>query len=85
MKTLIDVLTALSDFVKVASEWAESASKAEVETFTQIYPQKKKRSKSSGKVGHTGGSPQCSGKSVPQRTKGNGAETVAKVWRQPIV
>ena len=40
MKTLIDVLTALSDFVKVASEWAESASKAEVETFTQIYPQK---------------------------------------------
>ena len=31
MKTLIDVLTALSDFVKVASEWAESASKAEVE------------------------------------------------------
>ena len=36
-------------------------------------------------VGHTGGSPQCSGKSVPQRTKGNGAETVAKVWRQPIV
>ena len=40
MKTLIDVLAALSDFVKVASEWAESASKAEVETFTQIYPQK---------------------------------------------
>lgn len=40
MKTLIDVLTALSDFVKVASEWAESASKAEVETFTQICPQK---------------------------------------------
>lgn len=36
MKTLIDVLAALSDFVKVASEWAESASKAEVETFTQI-------------------------------------------------
>ena len=36
MKTLIDVLAALSDFVKVASEWAESASKA----FTQIYPQK---------------------------------------------
>ena len=40
MKTLIDVLTALSDFVKVASEWAESASKAEVETFTQICPKK---------------------------------------------
>ena len=40
MKTLIDVLAALGDFVKVASEWAESASKAEVETFTQIYPQK---------------------------------------------
>ena len=30
MKTLIDVLAALSDFVKVASEWAESASKEEV-------------------------------------------------------
>lgn len=29
MKTLIDVLAALSDFVKVASEWAESASKKE--------------------------------------------------------
>ena len=40
MKTLIDVLAALSDFVKIASEWAESASKAEVETFTQICPQK---------------------------------------------
>ena len=40
MKTLIDVLAALSDFVKVASEWAESASKAEMETFTQICPQK---------------------------------------------
>ena len=40
MKTLIDVLAALSDFVKIASEWAESASKAEVETITQIYPQK---------------------------------------------
>ena len=40
MKTLIDVLAALGNFVKVASEWAESASKAEVETFTQIYPQK---------------------------------------------
>ena len=39
MKTLIDVLAALSDFVKIASEWAESASKAEVETFTQIYPE----------------------------------------------
>ena len=34
MKTLMDVLAALSDFVKIASEWAESASKAEVETFT---------------------------------------------------
>lgn len=40
MKTLIDVLAALGNFVKVASEWAESASKAEVETFTQICPQK---------------------------------------------
>ena len=40
MKTLIDVLAALSDFVKIASEGAESASNAEVETFTQIYPQK---------------------------------------------
>ena len=40
MKTLIDVLAALGNFVKVASELAESASKAEVETFTQIYPQK---------------------------------------------
>lgn len=69
MKTLIDVLAALSDFVKVASEWAESASKAEMETFTQICPQKKKRSKSSGKGGHTGRSPQRSGKSVPQWTK----------------
>ena len=81
MKTLIDVLAALSDFVKVASEWAESASKAEVETFTQIYPQKEE----AVKVGHTGRSPQCSGKSVPQRTKGNGAETAAKAWRQSIV
>ena len=44
MKTLIDVLAALGDFVKVASEWAESASKAEVETFTQICPQKEVRS-----------------------------------------
>ena len=86
MKTLIDVLTALSDFVKVASEWAESASKAEVETFTQICPQKEETvKKSRGKVVHTGRSPQCSGKSVPQRTKGNGAETTAKVRRQPIV
>ena len=47
MKTLIDVLAALSDFVKIASEWAESASKAEVETFTQIYPQKEETQKSS--------------------------------------
>lgn len=70
MKTLIDVLTALSDFVKVASEWAESASKAEVETFTQIYPQKEEVVKSSGKGNYVGRSPQCSGKSVPQRTKG---------------
>lgn len=85
MKTLIDVLAALGNFVKVASEWAESASKAEVETFTQICPQKKKRSKNSRKAGHTGGSPQRSGKSIPQRTKGNGAETTAKAWRQPIV
>lgn len=45
MKTLIDVLAARSDFVKVASEWAESASKAEVETFTQIYPQKEELAK----------------------------------------
>ena len=86
MKTLIDVLAALGNFVKVASEWAESASKAEVETFTQIYPQKEDAvKKSSGKGNYVGRSPQCSGKSVPQRTKGNGAETAAKVWRQPIV
>ena len=82
MKTLIDVLTALSDFVKVASEWAESASK---DVYTDLSAKRRNGQKSSGKVGHTGGSPQCSGKSVPQRTKGNGAETVAKVWRQPIV
>ena len=78
MKTLIDVLAALGDFVKVASEWAESASKAEVETFTN-------GQKSSRKAGHTGRSPQRSGKSVPQRTKGNGAEIAAKVRRQSIV
>ena len=46
MKTLIDVLAALSDFVKIASEWAESASKAEVirqilaEFSSQTYRQK---------------------------------------------
>ena len=86
MKTLIDVLAALGNFVKVASEWAESASKAEVETFTQICPQKEETvKKNSRKAGHTGGSPQRSGKSIPQRTKGNGAETTAKAWRQPIV
>lgn len=38
MKTLLDVLSALGNFVTVATEWAESASKAELETFTQIYP-----------------------------------------------
>ena len=48
MKTLIDVLAALSDFVKIASEWAESASKAEVETFTQICPQKEETVKKAG-------------------------------------
>ena len=51
MKTLIDVLAALSDFVKVASEWAESASKAEVETFTQIYPQKEEAVKKAVEIG----------------------------------
>ena len=85
MKTLIDVLAALSDFVKVASEWAESASKAEVETFTDLSTKRRSGQKSSGKGNYVGRSPQCSGKSVPQRTKGNGAETAAKVWRQPIV
>ena len=70
MKTLIDVLAALSDFVKIASEWAESASKAEVETFTQIYPQKEEAvKKCCGKVGHTGRSPQCSGKFCPAADK----------------
>ncbi|WP_365728717.1 hypothetical protein [Ruminococcus sp.] len=38
MKTLLEVLSALSDFVAVATEWAESATQAELETFTQIYP-----------------------------------------------
>ena len=38
MKTLLEVLSALSDFVAVATEWAESATQAEIETFTQIYP-----------------------------------------------
>lgn len=38
MKTLLEVLSALSDFVAVATEWAESATQAELKTFTQIYP-----------------------------------------------
>ena len=38
MKTLLEVLSALGNFVAVATEWAESATKAELETFTQIYP-----------------------------------------------
>jgi uncharacterized OB-fold protein len=85
MKTLIDVLTALSDFVKVASEWAESASKAEVETFTQIYPQKEEVVKKAVEKAITLEEVRSVLASVPQRTKGNGAETAAKVWRQPIV
>lgn len=46
MKTLLEVLSALGDFVTVATEWAESASKAELETFTQIYPPVEEQSKS---------------------------------------
>lgn len=38
MKTLLEVLSALGNFVAVATEWAESATQAEIETFTQIYP-----------------------------------------------
>ena len=38
MKTLLEVLSALGTFVAVATEWAESATQAEIETFTQIYP-----------------------------------------------
>ena len=38
MKTLLEVLSALGKFVAVATEWAESATQAEIETFTQIYP-----------------------------------------------
>ena len=85
MKTLIDVLTALGNFVKIASEWAESASKAEVDVYTDLSAKRRSGQKSRGKGGHTGRSPQCSGKSVPQRTKGNGAEIAAKAWRQSIV
>ena len=80
MKTLIDVLAALSDFVKVASEWAESG-----DVYADLSAKRRNGQKSSGKVGHTGGSPQRSGESIPQRTKGNGAETAAKAWRQSIV
>ena len=86
MKTLIDVLAALSDFVKVASEWAESASKAEVETFTQIYPQKEEAVKKAVEKAITLEEVRSVLADLcPQRTKGNGAETAAKVWRQPIV
>ena len=35
MKTLLEVLSALGDFVTVATEWAESASKAELERSKQ--------------------------------------------------
>lgn len=38
MKTLLEVLSALDKFVAVATEWAESATQAEIATFTQIYP-----------------------------------------------
>ena len=38
MKTLLEVLSALGNFVAVATEWAESATQAEIATFTQIYP-----------------------------------------------
>ena len=38
MKTLLEVLSALGKFVAVATEWAESATQAEIATFTQIYP-----------------------------------------------
>ena len=38
MKTLLEVLSALANFVAVATEWAESATQAEIATFTQIYP-----------------------------------------------
>lgn len=47
MKTLLEVLSALSDFVAVATEWAESATQAELETFTQIYPPVKAQSEES--------------------------------------
>ncbi len=85
MKTLIDVLAALSDFVKIASEWAESASKAEVETFTQIYPQKEETVKMQWKRQLRWKKSAAFWQICPQRTKGNGAETAAKVRWQPIV
>ena len=47
MKTLLEVLSALSDFVAVATEWAESATQAEIATFTQIYPPVKAQSEES--------------------------------------
>ena len=95
MKTLIDVLAALSDFVKVASEWAESASKAEVETFTQIYPQKEETVKKAvEKAGDT--STVVTGRinGTPVRVLKNKMtreyvkrekEGAAKAWRQSIV
>ena len=55
------------------------------DVYTDLSAKRRSGQKSRGKGGHTGRSPQCSGKSVPQRTKGNGAETTAKAWRQPIV
>ena len=79
MKTLIDVLAALGDFVKVASEWAESASKAEVETFTQICPQKEETVKKAVEK------PVTLEEVRSVLTKGNGAEIAAKVRRQSIV
>ena len=47
MKTLLEVLSALGQFVAVATEWAESATQAEIETFTQIYPPPEEQPKES--------------------------------------
>ena len=55
------------------------------DVYTDLSAKGRNGQKSSRKAGHTGRSPQRSGKSVPQRTKGNGAETAAKARRQPIV
>ena len=85
MKTLIDVLAALGNFVKVASEWAESASKAEVETFTQIYPQKEEVVKKQWKSRSHWKKSAVFWQICPAADKRNGAETAAKARRQPIV